>query len=95
MGELLLTSSVAASWLLSFFEPWLFFFFFLFTSALVYSVLFVNSHSVPLLISCYLSHHISVAQCSPPVCSLSVYLSACLCVSLYLLSSLLPLFLLL
>ena len=68
-------------------------FFFLFSSALVYSVLFVNSHSVPLLISCYLSHHISVAQCSLPVCSLSVCLSACLCVSLYLLFSLLPLFL--
>ncbi len=64
--------------------------FFSFFSPLLYSVLFVNSHSVLLLISCYLSHHILVAQCSPLVCSLSVYLSVCLsawlCVSLYLLS---------
>lgn len=34
---------------------------------LVYSVLFVNSHSVLLLITCYLSHHILVAQCFLPV----------------------------
>lgn len=47
----------------------------LFTSfALVYAAVFVNSNSVLLLISFWLSHHILVAPCSPSVCSLNVSL---------------------
>lgn len=51
-----------------------------------------NSRILLLLISCYLYHHILVAQCSPPVCSLSLHLFfVFLLISVYLyISSLAP-----